>query len=50
MTSSSPSLSHADRLTAMRGWMADEGIDAYLVSSADAHQSEDCPDHDRCLF
>ena len=50
MTSSSPSLSHADRLTALRGWMADEGIDAYLVSSADAHQSEDCPDHDRCLF
>ncbi|WP_319567729.1 aminopeptidase P family protein [Cohaesibacter marisflavi] len=40
----------ADRLGALRLWMVDQKVDAYLVTSADAHQSEDCPEHDRCLF
>nr|WP_321458347.1 aminopeptidase P family protein [uncultured Cohaesibacter sp.] len=41
--------SHQDRLGALRQWMAEHKVDAYLVTSADAHQSEDCPGHDRCL-
>ncbi|WP_066705390.1 aminopeptidase P family protein [Celeribacter ethanolicus] len=39
----------ADKLATLRGWMADHGLSAYLVTSADAHQSEDCPERDRCL-
>ena len=31
---------HAARLSALRGWMAREGIDAVLVPRADAHQGE----------
>ena len=37
------------RLAALRGWMKTSSLDGYLVTSADAHQSEDCPDHDRTL-
>ncbi|SFJ69036.1 aminopeptidase P family protein [Celeribacter neptunius] len=39
----------ANRLAALRGWMTDHGLSACLVTSADAHQSEDCPERDRCL-
>lgn len=34
-----------DRLTALRAWMRDENIDAYIVPSSDPHQSEYVADH-----
>ncbi|MGJ8586114.1 MAG: aminopeptidase P family protein [Marinosulfonomonas sp.] len=42
-------MTFSERLTALRAWMKEQGLQAYLVTSADAHQSEDCPDHDRSL-
>ena len=42
-------MTFSERLAALRVWMQKHGVQAYLVTSADAHQSEDCPDHDRTL-
>ena len=34
-----------DRLTALRGWMREEKIDAYIIPSSDPHQSEYVAEH-----
>ncbi len=39
----------AARLAGLRGWMAAQGVDGLLLTTADAHQSENPPDHDRSL-
>lgn len=37
------------RITALRGWMDSKGLDGFLLTTADAHQGEDPPDHNRAL-
>lgn len=42
-------MTHAEKLTALRGLMTAQGIDAYIIPSSDPHISEYLPDHYKCI-
>ncbi|WP_289041226.1 aminopeptidase P family protein [uncultured Aliiroseovarius sp.] len=38
---------HRDRLAGLRAWIAAQGLDGMILTTADAFQNEDAPEHDR---
>ncbi|WP_322970034.1 hypothetical protein [Faecalibacter sp. LW9] len=42
-------MTHLEKLHAIRSFMQEQNIDAYIIPSSDPHISEYLPDHYKCI-